>query len=429
MRPCKGGTMGFVGYPLCADIEGARLATLSALIADLENQTPGPWLFQGRLGDDRSMLANCPVNRIGLPCSVWSKVMVNFSSDVLGLDARGAAAEDWLSVEYLTGVAPVSGETPPRDIDAIADSFGMMLFDTQPVGDVCRTTYAILDAATFTSLPEILETSDLVYRCLFTGTALEENGAAAPWLVALEPQHRLTRMLISTSDRPGGMWDLAPGIIIKSNLDFAALWSHCRKFTRIQDAKGKWLFYRFWSAPVSTRIMSLGNRPEMIPFVSHFFPVADPGFEVLLLNTDLHARLTRIPGTVPPPQRPVLTDAVHQTIRQVRRAQQYESLIDITLRHVQGKTALREDDIRHNLRIKRDWYFAVGFWQRDHIAKLLVWEVLLGPDFIETYAQGTIRAIIASARQPYEAIMNIEFFLEAQEIRRAEQALPKGDQP
>ena len=71
-------------------------------------------------------------------------------------------------------------------------------------------------------------------------------------------------------------------------------------------------------------------------------------------------------------QRPVLTEAVHQTIRQVRRAQQYEALIDITLRHVQGKTALQEKDIRHNLRIKRDWYFDVGFWQRDHIAKLLV---------------------------------------------------------
>lgn len=380
-------------------------------------------------GSKGGTLANCPVNCIGLRRTVWLKVMVNLSSDVLGLDACGTAADDWLSVEYLTGVAPVSGDTPPRDVDAIANSLGMMLFDRQHPDDLPRRTYAILDAAICTALPEMLETSDLVHRCLFTGAALEDNGAAAPWLVALEPQHRLTRMLISTTDRPGGMWDLAPGIIIKSSLDFAALWSHCRKFTRIRDAEGKWLFYRFWSAPVSTRVMSLGNRPEMIPFVSHFFPVADPGFEVLLLNTDLHARLTRIPGTVPPPQRPVLTDAVHQTIRQVRRAQQYESLIDITLRHVQGKTPLPEDAIRHNLRIKRDWYFAVGFWQRDHIAKLLVWEVLLGPDFIDTYAQGTIRAIIASARQPYEAIMNIEFFLEAQEIRRAEQALSGGDQP
>lgn len=87
----------------------------------------------------------------------------------------------------------------------------------------------------------------------------------------------------------------------------------------------------------------------------------------------------------------------------MRRAQQDEALIDITLRHVQGKTALHEDDIRHNLRIKRERYVDAGFWQRDHIARLLVREVLLGPDFIDTYADGTIRAIIGGARQPYEA--------------------------
>ena len=53
--------------------------------------------------------------------------------------------------------------------------------------------------------------------------------------------------------------------------------------------------------------------------------------------------------------------------------------------------------------------------------------MLLGPDFIDTYADGTIRAIVASARQPYEAIMNIELILEAQEIRRTGQAAPGSD--
>ncbi|MFP5479623.1 MAG: DUF4123 domain-containing protein [Alphaproteobacteria bacterium] len=355
-------------------------------------------------------------------------MVVNLAPEVLGLDACDAVPDRWLSVEILTGQTPLSGETAPQDLRAVTRRFRTLLFD-RPADGPDRQTYAILDAAVCPHLPELLETSDLPHRCLFTGTALQETGEVAPWLVALEPDHRLTRMLISTSDRPGGLWDLEPGIILRSGLDLAALWSHCRKFTRIQDAEGKWLFYRFWSAPVSTRVLSLGNRPELIPFVGPFFPADDPGFEVLLLNSDLTARLTRLPGTQPPQQRPVLTDAVQRTIRQVRRAQQYEELIDITLRHVQGKTALPEAHIRHNLRIKRDWYFDVGFWQRDHIAKLLVWEVLLGPEFIDTYAQGTIRAIIASARQPYEAIMNIEFFLEAQEIRRTEEAARLGAMP
>ncbi|GEM_PF-5372337 len=50
----------------------------------------------------------------------------------------------------------------------------------------------------------------------------------------------------------------------------------------------------------------------------------------------------------------------------------------------------------------------------------MVWEVLLGPEFIDSYANGAVKAIIASAKVPYEAIMNIEFFLEAQEHRRTE---------
>lgn len=354
---------------------------------------------------------------------------MNLAPEFLGLSAGEAGPDRWLSVDFIDDILPLSGTTAPADIQPTADALRTLLFDPQRADGTRRRTYAILDAAVCPHLPELLETADLEHRCFFTGEAFEETGDVAPWLVALEPDHRLTRMLISTSDRPGGLWDLQPGIILKSSLDFAALWTHCRKFTRIQDAEGKWLFYRFWSAPASTRAMSLGNRPEMVQFVSPFFPTSDPGFEVLLLNTDLNARLTRIPGTHPPPHRPILTKAVHQTIRQVRRAQQYEELIEITLRHVQGKTPLAEPVIRHNLRIKRDWYFQVGFWQRDHIAKLLVWEVLLGPDFIETYAQGTIRAIIASARQPYEAVMNIEFFLEAQEIRRAEQEARVGGAP
>lgn len=187
----------------------------------------------------------------------------------------------------------------------------MILFDAPDPDGLSRKTYALLDAAVCPSLPAVLEKSDLIHRCLFTAKALAETGEAAPGLVMLEPGHPVTRMLISTSERPGGLWDREPGIIIKSSLDFAALWAHCRKFTRLQDAAGKWLFYRFWSARVSTRVLSLGNPPEMSPFVGPLFPADDLGFEILVLNGDLQARLTRMPGTVPPLQRPVLTEALH----------------------------------------------------------------------------------------------------------------------
>jgi len=213
----------------------------------------------------------------------------------------------------------------------------------------------------------LLEASECRHKCLFQGQALQDSGDAAPWLVQLAPDNVLTRQLMSSQKNPGGMWEMELGIFVKSALPF------------------------------------------------------DPDFEVVLLNHDLNATLKRVPGTVPPIARPVLTTAAHRTIRQVRRVQQYEELIEIAMRHVKGKTDLSDSDVYSVLRLKRDGLFEAGFWQRDHLVKLMVWEVLLGPDFITHYASGAVKAIILAAKAPYEAIMKIEIFLEAQEARRKEQ--------
>lgn len=339
----------------------------------------------------------------------------------------GAVADGpdkWLEVIPLTDVEPLTGGVGAAAAQTVPDALQGILFDDPTKTETPLSTFAILDAAACSILPEILETADIRHKCLFTGDALEDYKDAAPWLVELKPDHRLTRNLMSTSDAPGGLWEMELGIIVKTAMSFDALWAHCRKFTRLQDEEGKWLYYRYWSPPVSTRVMALGNRPELIQFVSPLFPPAEAGLEagleVLLLNSDMHALLRRLPGTTPPPARPVLTKAAQETIRQVRRVQQYEEIIDITIKHVKDQTGLSDGDVRASLRLKRDGLFRLGFWQRDHLAKLMVWEILLGPEFIDSYANGTIGTIISAAKAPYEAIMNIEFFLEAQEIRRVE---------
>ena len=326
----------------------------------------------------------------------------------------------WLEVCLLPHISPLdarsgfaSGRTVPEVLEGI-------LFDPVAQNTTPRTTYALLDAAVCPLLPEMLESSDLLHKCLFTGKTMEHSSDVAPWLVELKPDHSFTRKLMSAKDTAGGLWEMELGIILKSHDGFDKIWSHCRKFTRIQDDRGRWLYYRFWSPPVSTRVMALGNRPELAQFVSPFFPPAERGIEVLLLNSDMHAVLRRLPGTAQPTAPPVLTPAAHNTIRQVRRVQQYDELINITLRHVTGKTSLSDTVIRDILRGKRDRFFAMGFWQRDHLAKVMVWEILLGPNFLDTYANGTAKTIIASANAPYEAIMNIEYFLQAQEICRLE---------
>lgn len=327
-----------------------------------------------------------------------------------------APTDAWLHVQKLSDVEPLDYDTHFETGANVPPSLDGVLFD--PEGK--RTTYAVLDAARWPFLPEILRQSKLKHRCLFKGDAELETGDSAPWLVALRPDHPFTAKLTMVEEPPIGLWNLELGIFLKSALSLDEIWTHCRKFTRIKDDEENWFFHRFWAPTVSTRAMALGNRPELRQLIAPFFPAKDRDIEVVLLNSDLHAVLSRIQGTEPPTARPVLTKAARNALRQIRRVQQYEILIDITLDNVSDMTDYSDDDVRSLLRAKRDWFFQLGFWQKDHLAKMMVWEVLLGPDFVHSYAQGTPNAIIEQASAPYEAIMNIEYFLEAQEIRRLE---------
>lgn len=107
-------------------------------------------------------------------------------------------------------------------------------------------TYAILDAAKVTNLPEMLEDSELEYRCLFKGKAYDDLKNAAPWLVRLEDGKTLTRNLLTRSDAHWHLWDDEPGIYIRSRGTLDELWRHLRRFTRLQDEAGQWLYFRFW---------------------------------------------------------------------------------------------------------------------------------------------------------------------------------------
>jgi hypothetical protein len=329
------------------------------------------------------------------------------------IDIAVRADSSWLRVTRLDGLAPFDAGTAPGIEDTIPPDLQRVLF-----ADDGLSTYAVLDAAACPLLPELLEQSGGPHLCLFTGESEENLSDAAPWLVKLTPQARITRALCSTSGLPGGLWDRELGIFIRTTLGLQDLWSHCRRFTRIKDEQGQWIYNRFWAPTVSTRIMALGNRPELVPFVSPFFPDTAHPFEVILLDHDLHARLSRLAGTTALTNRPVLTQAVQQTFRDVRRIQQYDELIEIALPHVRGKVPQPDDAIRVTLLGHRDYLFSLGFWQRDHLTKLMVWEVLLGPNFLVSYAAGQVAAILRNASAPYEAIAEIEALLARQEEER-----------
>lgn len=126
-------------------------------------------------------------------------------------------------------------------------------------------TYAILDAAKVAGLAEILETSGLEHRCLFKGAAFDDLKNVAPWIVRLEEGNTFTRNLFSRSNAPWHLWDNEPGIYLRSNTSLDEMWRHFRKFTKVQDEKSKWYYYRFWEV----RVLAEARSEQLVAFFEY----------------------------------------------------------------------------------------------------------------------------------------------------------------
>ncbi len=131
-----------------------------------------------------------------------------------------------------------------------------------------QNSYAVLDAAIVPNLPELLETSGLKFRCLFSGEAEAELGSVAPWLIALERESAFVRNLLMDSDTPAPwhLWGYEPGIFIQSAENFELVWRHLRKFIRVQDEMGKWFLMRFWSTDFLVLLLRQ-PRADQMPFL------------------------------------------------------------------------------------------------------------------------------------------------------------------
>ncbi len=174
---------------------------------------------------------------------------------------------DLLRLHDLDPLGPQIGIWPKQSvIPALQEAlFGLAppgAEDAAPLG-----SYAILDAAKLANLPETLDSSGLRHRCLFKGAALRDWGHVAPWLVALEPGHRLTRHLFTGGDSGLGLWELAAAMYLRSGARLDELWRHLRKFTRIEDADGRWIYFRFWE-PVALMML---YRSRSLPGAMNFF--------------------------------------------------------------------------------------------------------------------------------------------------------------
>lgn len=171
-----------------------------------------------------------------------------------------AAEHSSLRVTQLQPVSPLDNQlgsaeplTTPEDLRAV-------LFGRPEVN-----TYAIIEAARFTYLPEILENREFEHCCLFKNAAYYELKDVAPWIVRLDERDSLTRNLLTRSDAHWHLWDDEPALYLRSRASLAELWQQLRKFTRVQDQRGQWFYFRFWEYHAS---MVQGNMPDY----NVFFP-------------------------------------------------------------------------------------------------------------------------------------------------------------
>lgn len=142
-----------------------------------------------------------------------------------------------------------------------------------PPMPAASNTYAILDAAKITGLPEMLEVADMASRCLFRGSAYHELADAAPWLVQLRSSDSLVRKLFTAADPPRGLWNLEAAVFFRSPITFDHLWTHLRRFTRLRDSGGSWFYFRFWEPEVMRCFAS--GAASVIDFWSNFLPPGD----------------------------------------------------------------------------------------------------------------------------------------------------------
>lgn len=132
-----------------------------------------------------------------------------------------------------------------------------IVFDEGPV-------YAVVDAAKVFGLAEVLQASGLRYRCLYRGRSEDEWGDVAPWLVQLDPNHRLTRKFFVEGNDQGSLsFQRATSLFFMGSDDFDAVWSHLRKFTKMRAEDGRVLMLRFYDPLTFADLLEVMPRAQV----------------------------------------------------------------------------------------------------------------------------------------------------------------------
>ncbi|MDO5604392.1 MAG: DUF4123 domain-containing protein [Paracoccus sp. (in: a-proteobacteria)] len=171
----------------------------------------------------------------------------------------------------------VQGNQPFLGKASLLPALESVLFPAESASDAGTEqvrTYALLDSSIVTFLSDRLDMSGLPHACLYSNDAAEDLSIAAPWLVELQPESRLTRELLTPAgadDNPRYLFDRRPGIVLHAPVSLPVLRHHLRHYTMLLDEFGVREIFRLQEPGFLPALLDKCSPAEISAF---FGPVA-----------------------------------------------------------------------------------------------------------------------------------------------------------
>ncbi|HEU0044499.1 DUF4123 domain-containing protein [Sphingomonas sp.] len=119
--------------------------------------------------------------------------------------------------------------------------------------------YAVVDTAQDERLLGLVQ-GCREHQCLVGGTLEPELAATLPWLVAFDPAEPLARAW--RGEGTGKGW----GILLTSDLPFASLRTHLKKFQNARLPDGRLVWFRFFDPAVLQALFRSSSPEEQAPW-------------------------------------------------------------------------------------------------------------------------------------------------------------------
>lgn len=135
--------------------------------------------------------------------------------------------------------------------------------------------YAIVDGARDHRIYRAVSETGLPKKCLFAGKLDPALQRAAPYLVELSPESSFVQHLLERG------WGRAWGIFVVSSAPLEELRRHFRRFLRVEDERGRRLFFRYYDPRVLRDYLPTCTAGELAmvfgPVTRYVLEGADPG--------------------------------------------------------------------------------------------------------------------------------------------------------